>query len=47
MVTTSNLKDLLVRPCLISFVAIARMLRTSTIIVVIVSAISSFGGTDV
>jgi len=37
----------LARPCLISFVAIAKMFSTSTIIFTIMSAIASIGGTGI
>ena len=38
-------KDLLNRPCLISFVAMARMFKTSAIMAAILSNIPSFGAT--
>ena len=38
--------DVLVRPCLSSFVEIAKILRTSTIIFTIMSVIAAVGGTS-
>ncbi|KAF8268396.1 hypothetical protein EI94DRAFT_1727800 [Lactarius quietus] len=44
---TSFLKNFLARPCFISFVAIAKMFKTSTMIFTIMSVIASVGGTSV